>query len=387
VLASKAREIAASVARPAAGSVDRDARFPQEAFDALRAERLLGAAIPVRLGGLGARVTEVAEACAALGAACPSTATIFAMHQIQILTLVRHGAAAPAIEDLLRDAAHGQWLIASATSEDGTGGDLQRSVAALEHAGDRVTLSKRCPVLSYGAQADAILATARRNAGASASDQVAVVLRRDDYELEQLGVWDALGLRGTCSPPMLLTARSSAERVLEEPFRRIARRTMVPFSHVVWAASWSGIAAGAVEYARASVREHAMHAPDALPFTARTLDVTVQQLHVLRATVREAARQYERMLDDPRGDDQLSSLEYALKVNHLKVIASRLTVDVCERALEVCGIHGYARQGGAARHLRDALGAPVMIANTRLNEADAALVVATKDVLDDEPWG
>ena len=47
-LLATAKRIANEVARPWATSVDRDARFPHEAFAALREERLLAAVIPAR---------------------------------------------------------------------------------------------------------------------------------------------------------------------------------------------------------------------------------------------------------------------------------------------------------------------------------------------------
>ena len=84
-----AKRIANELARPAALSVDRDARFPHEAFAALREERLLAAAIPRELGGFGQPVADISEICSVLGRACSSTAAIFAMQQVQLACIVR----------------------------------------------------------------------------------------------------------------------------------------------------------------------------------------------------------------------------------------------------------------------------------------------------------
>ena len=56
---------------------------------------------------------------------------VFAMHQIQVATLVRHVDGAPWFEAYLRELAREQRLIASVTSEVGTGGDMGRSIAAV----------------------------------------------------------------------------------------------------------------------------------------------------------------------------------------------------------------------------------------------------------------
>ena len=56
---------------------------------------------------------------------------VFAMHQIQVVTIARHLEGADWFEDYLREVAAEQRLIASVTSEVGTGGDMGRSVAAV----------------------------------------------------------------------------------------------------------------------------------------------------------------------------------------------------------------------------------------------------------------
>src|SRR5580698_8083591 len=72
---------AADIAAAAADAVDRQARFPEEAFAALRDARLLSVMLPREFGGEDARLSEVVDICYRLGQSCSSTAMIFAMHQ------------------------------------------------------------------------------------------------------------------------------------------------------------------------------------------------------------------------------------------------------------------------------------------------------------------
>ena len=65
-------------------------------------------------------------------------------------------------------------------------------------------------MISYGAQADGIVTTMRRSADAAGSDQVLVVLLKDQYDLEPLMQWDTLGMRGTCSAGFRLKALAAA---------------------------------------------------------------------------------------------------------------------------------------------------------------------------------
>src|SRR5207302_5903003 len=120
------RLIAAGVAALNADDVDRNARFPVETIAALREERALSAFIPPELGGGGVSFEAIAAACLELGRTCGASAMVFAMHQIQVVTIVRHLRDAPWFESYLADVGSEQRLIASVTSEVGTGGDMGR---------------------------------------------------------------------------------------------------------------------------------------------------------------------------------------------------------------------------------------------------------------------
>ena len=130
------RHVADEYAAPHADEVDRQARFPAETIDALRAEQALSAFVPTELGGGGVRLETIAAACFELGRRCGSSAMVFAMHQIQAVTMVRHIEESPWLEEYLARLAAEQRLIASVTSEIGTGGDMGRSIAAVTPATD-----------------------------------------------------------------------------------------------------------------------------------------------------------------------------------------------------------------------------------------------------------
>ncbi|MBY3149857.1 acyl-CoA/acyl-ACP dehydrogenase, partial [Rhizobium laguerreae] len=81
----------AEIAAKHADTVDAEARFPREAVDAMKAERLLGIQVPRHFGGESASITEIAELCSMLGQACAASAMVFAMHHIKLSSLVEHG--------------------------------------------------------------------------------------------------------------------------------------------------------------------------------------------------------------------------------------------------------------------------------------------------------
>jgi acyl-CoA dehydrogenase len=377
VVAAAAR-IAADVAGPHADEVDRAARFPQEAVDALRRERLLGAYVPPELGGAGCSVDALAAACRVLGQHCASTAMIFAMHQIEVACIVHHAAAAPFFRRYLSDIAKEQRLIASATSEAGVGGDLRTSICAVEPAGGRVRLWKDAPVISYGAEADDILVTARRAPDAAGNDQVMLLVRRGERDLEPTGTWDALGFRGTCSLGFRLTADCGADQLLPVPFGEIASRTMLPVSHLLWSSVWLGIAIGAVQRARAFVRAEARRKPGTPPPASLRLAEVVNELQLMRANVESCTREYETSLPRP---EALDTLGFAIRMNNLKLASSEAVVRIVGQALTICGMAGYKNDTrfSLGRQLRDAYGAALMINNDRIYGANASMLLVQKD--------
>jgi acyl-CoA dehydrogenase len=363
-LGARIKAVAAVAARHAA-EVDSAPRFPEEAFAAVKAQRLLGLLVPIVLGGEGAPLREVADVCYGLGQACSSTAMIYAMHQVKIGCLVRHGRESEAIERLLRRLCAEQLLLASSTTEGQRGGDVRSSEAPVEHRDGRIHLERKASVISYGAQADGIVTTARRAADAAASDQVLVAFLKDDYTLTRLQGWNTLGMRGTCSEGYTLKASGSPGQILPEPYETIHARTMVPFAHLLWGSVWAGIAAGAAARAQAFVRHAARQAGGQAPPGAAQLTKVLSTLRTLRAVLSGSLKAYESKMDDPQA---LGSLDFQSQITLTKVEVSELAVATVLSAMRVCGLSGYRcdSEFSVERHLRDVLSSPLMINNDRI---------------------
>jgi acyl-CoA dehydrogenase len=377
-----AARIGVEIAAPAARAVDRDSRFPVEAINALKEAQLLSAFVPEALGGFGSGMIELAQMCEALGQHCSSTAMVFAMHQIQVACLVRHAGASPFFRDYLGELVKKQNLIASVTSEAGVGGEMRTSVCAVERQGDRFKLDKDATTISYGAHADELLVTTRRSPEAPANDQSLVLVRKADYTLETTGAWDTLGMRGTCSPPFKLRSTGQVAQIMDAPFAEIASHTMVPFSHVLWANCWLGIATAAVSRARAFVRTQARAKPGSTPPSALRLAEVAGMLQTMRANVHDVAAECEELMNQPdAGTEVLSSIAFALKMNNVKVSTSQVLSDIVHRCLLICGIMGYKNDSkfSIGLHLRDALSAALMVGNDRIYATNASMLLVLKD--------
>ncbi|WP_105372087.1 acyl-CoA dehydrogenase family protein [Neorhizobium huautlense] len=375
-LGARARRVA-EVAAENADSVDQEARFPQEAVDAMRAERLLGIQVPISLGGEGASTQEIAEVCSILGQACAASAMVFAMHQIKVSSLVEHGGDSEWHRDFMRELCARQLLVASATTEGGIGGNLRNSICAIEIDGDICRLTKDATVISYGAHADVIMVTSRAHADAAPGDQVMTVFRKNQYTLEKTVDWDTLGMRGTCSDGFIFKGEAPAAQIFPKPFAEIAAQSMLASSHLLWSAVWYGIAADAVLRAQAFVRAAARKANGTTPPGALRLAETSNLLQLLKSNILSGLKAYEDAKAEP---DQLSSMAFSIAMNNVKLASSETILTIINQAMIICGIMGYKNGTpySLGRHLRDAHSAQLMISNDRILGNTSTMLLVQK---------
>ena len=375
-LSARAARVAA-IASQHADAVDAAGRFPREAVDAMRTERLLGVQIDTTLGGEGADIAQIAELCGILGQACSASAMIFAMHHIKLSSLVEHGHDSAWHSGFMRRVASEQLLLASATTEGGIGGNMRNSICAIEVHGDACRLTKDATVISYGAHADAILVTSRANADAAPSDQVMTVFTKDQYTLERTHVWDTLGMRGTCSDGFLFTGAAPAEQIFPKPFAEIAAQSMLATSHLLWGGLWYGIAADAVTRAQAFVKAAARKSPGVAPPGALRLAEVASKLQMVKSNVVAGLTAFEAAKADP---DRLLSMGFAVAMNNVKICASETILEIINQAMLINGIMGYKNGTpfSLGRHLRDAHSAQLMISNDRILSNTSTMLLIHK---------
>jgi len=381
-LLAETRRISREVAAVHADAVDREARFPAETLAALKAARLLSAPAPVALGGSGCTMGELGQLASVLAQGCASSAMVLVMHWIQLACVARHTPATGFWGDWQRRQAAEQWLLASITSEVGTWGDTRSSRCAPERDATHFRLAKDATTGSYCADADVILVTCRRHAEAAASDQLLLLLQRGQYTLEQTTTWDTLGMRGTCSPGFRIDGRAPLEQILPVDYADISAQSMVPYSHILWSALWTGIAAEAHARAAAFVRAQARKAPGTVPPTAQALAHLTVEMQSLRHHWQSVAHEFDALpADAGQAAAALGQMGWALKFNSLKIACSEKTPQVVHGALQIVGILGYKNDGphSLGRLYRDALSGALMVSNERVASRSANLLLVFKD--------
>jgi acyl-CoA dehydrogenase len=370
-------EIGKKYIRPNAENVDKKARFPDEAFNALKEKKLLSVYIPKELGGEGLSVEQVSQLCERLARYCASTALIYAMHQSQIACFVHHAFGSPVLINILQMMAAEQSLIASSTSEVGVGGDLRSSICALNINEKGFIIEKNASVLSYGENADAILITCRKNIDAPENDQVLVFGYQKDCTLRKTSEWDTLGFRGTCSDGFKIIARGPMGHIFPTPFAKILSETMQPIAHIYWSSVWLGMANFAVDKAHETVMNSVKKQNNVSNIQSFRFSELNAKLSNMRSSLALLIKEYEEI----RLDSDISTTEkmiFAAKVNNLKINSSKHLIDIACDAMMLVGISSYSvkSKDSLCQLLRDAFGAPLMVSNDRLLNHNSILHLA-----------
>jgi acyl-CoA dehydrogenase len=376
-LAEIAKRIGETVAGPAAYDVDLQARFPAEAFAALRAERVLSAHVPVELGGMGASISDISNMVRILSRYCSATGCVLAMHTIEVFLLLKHGTT-PALRRRVAELVDQQLLIANANSEAGVGGDVMRSIAGLTPEGDGWHFEKQALAASYGLSADLIASTSRRSPDAAETDQVVALFRTADFELEPVGGWDTLGLRGTCSTGLQMRGHVTDEDLFPVPFAEIANGGGGQLRHVLLTAVWTGLGEAALDEAHRAVRKAARREIGKTPQSAVRLAEMMVEVQAARGTLFEALRQVELAI----ADDTLEDIGLIMTLRNVKLVTSTTAVSIATKALQICGINGFRRgpENRLERVIRDAHGGLIMVSNDRYLLENAQMLPVRKSI-------
>jgi acyl-CoA dehydrogenase len=255
-------------------------------------------------------------------------------------------------------------LVASGTSEKGVGGDILGSTCTVEPDGaGGLRIDKESPNISYLDLAGGILITAVRHRKGAKPVQVLVAVDRHGLELRPGPQARFMGLHGIVNAPYALTARFREEAIFSEPYPVIARATMTPSVHLFWAAYWSGLARRALDKVRACLNAEKPTNPDVAALTRCEFSRLVDLHYQMNALIRDAIADFEG-----GAGAAAFAMTYTARVKRLKTRCSELVNDICQGALLLIGMRGYAEEGtySLSEVIRDALSSKVMISNYRL---------------------
>ncbi|WP_084536768.1 acyl-CoA dehydrogenase family protein [Azospirillum halopraeferens] len=359
-------DVAAGVAHtalaPRAQEVDREARWPRHAFEALATTPLPGLHVPSRLGGLGEGLLALAVVTEELGAACSSSAMCYGMHCVA--TKVLAVKATPDQEErYLRPIAAGRHVTTLALSEPGTGVHfyLPQTVYAPVPGGFRLDGVKS--FVTSGGHADSyVLSAMPDGAEMDPGTFSCFVVDGATPGLEWQGAWDGLGMRGNGSRAVRIAGvRVPADNLLGRQGDELwyVFDVIAPYFLVAMGGTYLGVARAALDLAVRHLRErehaHSGQALADLPVLAHEVADAWIAVNRSRQLLRHAAR---------LGDEGSEHARHAIFAG--KVEVAETAVRVTNTAMTLGGGRAYQANAHLARLLRDARAADVMAPTTHV---------------------
>ena len=340
------RDLCDGKVAPYAATVDAEARYPQEAHDALVASDFHATHVPEEYGGVGADALATAIVIEEVARADVSASLLPAVNKLGSLPVQLAGS-----EDLkkryLSPLASGQGSFSYCLSEPDAGSDAaaQRTTAVRDGDGWRLNGVKRW--ITNAGVSDFYTVLAVTDPSARSRGISAFVVEKDDDGVSFGGPEKKLGIKGSPTREVYLDdVRIPADRIIGEPGKGFAY-AMATLDHtrVTIAAQAVGVAQGALDYALGYVKER------------RQFGAPLSQLQGLQFMLAdmgmkiEAARQmtYAAAGRSERNDPDLTFFGAAAKC-----FASDVAMEVTVNAVQLLGGYGYTADYPLERMLRDA---------------------------------
>jgi alkylation response protein AidB-like acyl-CoA dehydrogenase len=346
MLRDAVRSLAEAKIAPYAAAVDEEARFPQEAHDALVANDLHAVHVPEEYGGAGADALATVIVIEEVARACASSSLIPAVNKLGSLPVILSGS-----EELkkkyMTPLAKGEGMFSYCLSEPEAGSDAAGMKTRAVRDGDHWVLNgvKRWITNAGVSEYYTVMAVTdpeKRSKGISA-----FVVEKSDEGVSFGAPEKKLGIKGSPTREVYLdNVRIPADRMIGEEGTGFAT-AMKTLDHtrITIAAQALGIAQGALDYAKGYVRERKQFGKPVADFQG------IQFMLADMAMKIEAARQltYAAAAKSERGDSDLTFQGAAAKC-----FASDVAMEVTTDAVQLLGGYGYTRDYPVERMMRDA---------------------------------
>jgi len=347
LIRDSARRVAREVIAPRAAEVDREAKYPEDYFQALKQADLLGLTLPRSVGGsdagtlaMGIAIEEVAKYdCSAglmvmLGALATHTIKLFGTED--------------QIERFVGPVARGEIKAAFCLTEPEAGSDVAGLQARAERDGDEWVITAQKQYISGGPVADQVVVFAKTEAGNPRS-LAAFVVDTKSPGFEVTSVDRKMGVRGL--PTGVLTfdrVRVPHDQMVGgEPLGMKSALATLNSLRPCVGARGVGLAMGATEYALNYARERRA-------FGGPLTDLQAIQMKLANMAIEiEAAKllvyQGCWLVDQGKfGPSEGHMLSVA------KAFATEMANRVASEAIQILGGQGYMEDHPLERHYRDA---------------------------------
>ncbi|EYT79388.1 acyl-CoA dehydrogenase [Streptomyces sp. Tu 6176] len=346
MLRDAVRSLAEAKIAPYAAAVDEEARFPQEALDALVANDLHAVHVPESYGGAGADALATVIVIEEVARVCASSSLIPAVNKLGSLPVILSGS-----EELkkkyLGPLAKGDAMFSYCLSEPDAGSDAAGMRTKAVRDGDHYVLNGVKRWITNAGVSDfytvmAVTDPEKRSKGISA-----FVVEKSDEGVSFGAPEKKLGIKGSPTREVYLdNVRIPADRMIgaEGTGFATAMKTL-DHTRITIAAQALGIAQGALDYAKGYVKERKQFGKPIADFQGIQFMLADMAMKVsaARALTYQAAAASERV------DADLTYQGAAAKC-----FASDIAMEVTTDAVQLLGGYGYTRDYPVERMMRDA---------------------------------
>ncbi|GAA1972043.1 acyl-CoA dehydrogenase [Nocardioides panacihumi] len=340
------RELCDAKIAPFAAAVDEEARYPQEAHDALVAGDFFAPHVPEEYGGVGADALATVLVIEEIARADVSASLIPAVNKLGSLP-VQLGGSEELKKKYLGKLAAGEGGFSYCLSEPDAGSDAAAQKTRAVRDGDEWVLNGVKRWISNAGVSEfytvlAVTDPEKRSKGISA-----FVVEKSDPGVSFGAPEKKLGIKGSPTREVYLdNVRIPADRIIGEEGRgfEYAMNTL-DHTRITIAAQAVGVAQGALDYALGYVKERKQFGTPIAEFQGLQFMIADMGMKI------EAARQmtYAAAGRSERGDADLTFFGAAAKA-----FASDVAMEVTTNAVQLLGGYGYTRDYPVERMMRDA---------------------------------
>ena len=345
-LRAAVRNVAEDRIAPYAADVDEQARYPQEAHDALVETDFFAPHVPEEYDGVGADALATCIVIEEVARVCASSSLIPAVNKLGSMPVILGGS-----EDLkkryLTPLAQGASGFSYGLSEPDAGSDAANQKTRAVRDGDGWVLNGTKRWISNAGESEfyTVLATTDPDAGSKGIS--AFVVEKSDAGVSFGAPEKKLGIKGSPTREVYFDdVRIPGDRIIGEEGKgfEYAMRTL-DHTRVTIAAQAVGVAQGALDYALGYARERQQFGRSIADFQGLQFLLADMGMKI------EAARQltYAAAGRSERGDADLTFFGAAAKC-----FASDVAMEVTTNAVQVLGGYGYTRDYPVERMMRDA---------------------------------
>lgn len=340
------RAICTGKIAPNAAAVDENSEFPQASYDALRTADFHAPHIPIEYGGAGADALATAIVIEEVARACASTSLVPAVNKLGTMPLLLAGS-----EELRRrylpPVARGEAMFSYCLSEAEAGSDAGAMTTRAVLDGDHFVLNGAKRWITNAGVSEYYTVFASTDPSARNRGISAFVVERGDVGVSFGAPERKLGIKGSPTREVYLdNVRIPASRLIGEIGTGFstAMRTL-DHTRVTIAAQAVGIAAGALEFAKAYVQVRPQFGKPIANFQG------VQFMIADMGMKLEAARQLTYVA---AGKSERNAADLTYFGAAAKCFASDAAMEITTDAVQLLGGYGYTRDYPVERMMRDA---------------------------------